>query len=611
MIKRRSASATKTGKKRSVTREADIEAAPQNLANKLSAGMSALLSQMADAGPRPVALTRSLAPRGAGPEQSERCVHVFVRSKDDSIAKAFPGLGLAEGDRLGTALVPLSRLRPLAEHPAVTRLSAPRELRPLMDVARPLVRLPQFVQETQSSGSGVIFGLVDSGLDVNHPAFAGRVLSLWDQTMQGPGPGDDFVPMGALLTGPAMSASLDTNGHGTHVTGIAAGAVPPYEGVAPQAEIIAVKTNFQNTAIAEAVRWIFSEATRLNRPAVVNLSLGGHGDAHDGSDDLSTLIGQEVGPGRIVVAAAGNEGTDAIHVSGVVTATKAATYSIRVAPNSSGLTPEFFILNGWYSGSGECEVRLTSSTGLATPFQAVLKTEPTSRTHALQNDRADIATPPATVNPNGDHQFFVVVESRFQGMPVQGGVWTLEVRRQNGQPGMLHVWLVLPSNADPRAAEFLGPDVSLSHLIGSPGVATEAVTVASFTSRNRWVDSAGLQRAVGLPVNTISDFSSPGPRRDGVLKPDVTAPGAMIVSCLSRASISPALAPSIVAPGFFVDAGTSMATPFIAGIAALLLEKQPASTPADVKKFLKARSRVPGQAAGTHDPKWGFGLLSF
>lgn len=349
---------------------------------------------MLDVGPRSPTMARALTPLGAGPDAAESSVHVFVRSNDDSVAAALSGLNLGGKGGVFTALVPLSRLRELAAHPAVTRISAPRELRPLMDVARPLVQVPQFRLHTQSSGRGVIFGLVDSGLDVNHPAFAGRVLSLWDQTIPGPGPGKDFVALGSVFTGAAMSASLDTNGHGTHVTGIATGAVTPFEGVAPEADIIAVKTNFQNTAIGEGVRWIFAEATRLNRPAVVNLSLGGHGDPHDGTDDLSTLVGQESGPGRIVVAAAGNEGTDAIHTSGAVTGNQRHSFSIRVAPNSTGDTPQFFLLNGWYSGAGKCEIRLTSSTGLATPFQQVLNADPTSRTHLLQNDRAEIATPP-------------------------------------------------------------------------------------------------------------------------------------------------------------------------------------------------------------------------
>jgi len=572
--------------------------------------MSALLAQIDREGPRPQTVERTLALRGAGPDLLEPSIHVFVRCSPGAIYDASAGFRLYGKGTVRTALVPVNRVNELANSPEVARISAPRELRPLMDIARPLVGVPQFRQQTQSSGLGVIIGIVDSGLDVGHPAFAGgRVLSLWDQNIAGNGPGGSFVNLGTVLTGPAMTASQDTDGHGTHVAGIAAGSVAPYEGVAPRADLIVVKTNFQNTAIAEGLRWIFSEAERLGRSAVVNLSLGGHGDGHDGTDDLSAVIDQESGPGRIVAAAAGNEGTDAIHASQRVTAKNPAVFPIRVASNSSNDSPRYLVINGWYEGTGTCQVRLTSSNGQSTSWQSVLQASPAARTYVLQNDEVSVATPPAAVNPNGDHQFFIVIEPRIANFRVQGGIWSLQIRRASGTPGDVHVWLILPSDAKITAAEFSGKGLDFSNLIGSPGAATEVVTVGSYTSRNQWVDATGTARAVGLALDTISDFSSPGPRRDGALKPDVTAPGAMIVSCLSKASISPAIISSIVAPGFRANAGTSMATPFIAGVIALLLEKQPALTPADAKAFLKQHSRVPGMAAGTYEPKWGYGLL--
>ena len=578
------------------------------LGSKLSATMAAMLARMEREAPRSRMFQRTLASRSAGAAPSEQAVHIFVRCDPQTEGAVARGVELNGAGSVRTALVPLSRVSEIAAHSGVTRISAPRELRPLLDVARPLVRVPQFRTQTRSSGQGVIVGIVDSGIDVTHRAFAGgRILSLWDQTARGSGPGGNFVRLGKVLTGAAMARSRDRDGHGTHVAGIAAGAAAPYEGVAPKADIVMVKTNFQNTGIAEGVRWIFSEAARLNRPAVVNLSLGGHGDAHDGSDDLSTVLDQQSGPGRIVVAAAGNEGTDEIHAVKRVTAGQVATYRLRVAPASSGAHPAFFLLNGWYRGAGTCEVRLRSSTGVATGWQPVLNANPTARTYTLQNDRAEIATPPASVNPNGDHQFFIAVEPQAPGQRVQGGNWTLEVRHSAGQPGDVHVWLLLPSDAPATAAGFAG--AAFTHLIGSPGSAQEVVTVASYTSRNQWVDAQGNSQAVGLGLNTISDFSSPGPRRDGVRKPDVAAPGAMIVSCLSSASLAHTRAADIVAPGFVVNAGTSMATPFIAGVIALLLEGQPTLTPAAAKAFLKQRSRVPGGAAGVHDPKWGYGLL--
>ena len=143
--------------------------------------------------------------------------------------------------------------------------------------------------------------------------------------------------------------------------------------------------------------------------------------------------------------------------------------------------------------------------------------------------------------------------------------------------------------------------------IGSPGAAGEAITVASYTTRNTWTDSSGANRAVGLTVDTISDFSSPGPLRNQSQKPDVAAPGAMIVSCLS--SLSTPRPTDRVSPRFVVNAGTSMACPFMSGLVALLLQRNSQLDPAGVKALLKAHSHIPATALGSFDSKWGFGLI--
>ena len=109
-------------------------------------------------------------------------------------------------------------------------------------------------------------------------------------------------------------------------------------------------------------------------------------------------------------------------------------------------------------------------------------------------------------------------------------------------------------------------------------------------------------------MDDISDFSSEGPLRNRKKKPDVTAPGAMISSCMSSKS-NPDRS-SIIDMRHVLEAGTSMATPFISGVVALLLERKKTLTPAQVKGLLKAHSSIPGKSAGSFDSKWGFGLLS-
>ena len=126
-------------------------------------------------------------------------------------------------------------------------------------------------------------------------------------------------------------------------------------------------------------------------------------------------------------------------------------------------------------------------------------------------------------------------------------------------------------------------------------------------TRNEWKDINGVVDAIQMDLNKPADFSSEGPLRNETEKPAVTAPGAMIVSCLSADS-DPDVA-TILDADHSAEAGTSMACPFVSGIIALLLERNPAMTPTDVKTALKTASRIPGKTAGTFDRKWGFGLL--
>ena len=131
--------------------------------------------------------------------------------------------------------------------------------------------------------------------------FAGRVLKIWDQEIAGPGPGSRLQQAWNDLTGEAMAASKDVHGHGT-VARIAGGAGSIYGGIAPETCYLIVKTNFQTSAVVEGVRWIFSEAEKLGRACVVNLSLGEHFDSHDGEDDTSIGISDECREGRLVVS---------------------------------------------------------------------------------------------------------------------------------------------------------------------------------------------------------------------------------------------------------------------------------------------------------------------
>lgn len=125
--------------------------------------------------------------------------------------------------------------------------------------------------------------------------------------------------------------------------------------------------------------------------------------------------------------------------------------------------------------------------------------------------------------------------------------------------------------------------------------------VYSYIDGNEWES--------GLDLESICDFSSEGPLRNLAQKSDVTAPGAWIAAPLS-ADTTTVRREYVVSLRYMVLPGTSMATPFITGIVALLLEGNGTLDPSQVKSILRSNSIIPGKPAGAFDPKWGYGSIN-
>ncbi|BAY14564.1 peptidase S8/S53 [Anabaenopsis circularis NIES-21] len=524
---------------------------------------------------------------------------VFIYCDDDADLSHLAQYGIEVNQNAGhvrTAFLPIESLDALSEEPAIQRIKPSRKLKLRMDVAPQAVKLPEFKNKTGLSGKGVIIGVVDSGIDPKHPAFAGRILRLWDQTL--PGPGVKEGGYGAELTDALLTVSQDTEGHGTHVAGIASGADVTYGGVAPDAELVIVKSDLQDAHIADAIRYVFRVAGELGRPAVVNLSLGGHADAHDGSDSLSKVIDAETGPGRIVCCAAGNEGNDNIHGQATITSGRMKGMRFNVPLNQVGIV----WLNAWYSKDNQLEVSLRSPNGFVTPFQKIITNGNPTLDHQLPDARVQIVTPGPDA-ANGDYNFFVQIRGNGPS-PVMGGIWQLRVRNTSSNDTRLDVWTL----DDTSSVFFTGTSVKDSLKIGAPGCADSAITVAAYTTKVKYTDIDNQVREMGLEPNCISEFSSEGPLRNDAQKPDVAAPGAMIVSALS--SNANADRSMTINSKFLAMAGTSMATPFVTGLVALLLQRDRNLDPQAIKELFRKNSSIPGKPSGTFDHKWGYGLIN-
>ena len=524
---------------------------------------------------------------------SPESVNVFLYCDESAAFDHLEEMGIQVSTRKGrvrTARLSLDNLEHLFEDPDITHVGASHTLHPLMDVAPAKVELPKFRNKTHLTGKGVIIGVVDTGIDSNHPAFEGRILRIWDSEL------------GRQLAG----LSRDTEGHGTHVAGIAAGNDPLFGGVAPEAELVIVKSTLESTDISEAIRYIFGVAEELDRPAVVNLSLGGHHDPHDGSDELSESIDELSGEGKIVCCSAGNDGDHNIHAQAHLSQNGDSRIRCFFVPQTSGSTAiQSVLLNGWYSERDHIEVAIQSPSGAQTAYQGILSRDALG-TYNLPDAYIRIITP--GVDPrNQDRRFTIKVEPpRSSDRAVAPGIWKLCLRGREISSGQVDVW-VLDGKKSPQVI-FTERRASDSLKIGAPGAAHRAITVASYTTKIEWRDIDQRLRQMGLSLYDISDFSSEGPLRNGIQKPDVAAPGAYITSCMSADTTQPRWCQ--VNSDYTIMAGTSMAAPFISGIVALLLQHDPTFSPERIKALLRANSSIPGNQPGGFHPKWGYGLIN-
>jgi subtilisin family serine protease len=571
-------------------------------------------------------------------------------------------LGTREGT-LVTARVPLAALGAVLADGAVAGVYGARRWPPYNDLGtadigvaslRHAVAADSF---TGAIGRGVIVGLVDTGVDYRHPDFLidatqqSRILFLWDQTSSGgPAPGTvGTTPFtyGTECTRAQLSAgqcaSTDVVGHGTHVLGTAAGdgsgtgnGLPAgqFAGVAPGADLIVVKTTFYSSDVVDGVNYIFSRAAQLGRPAVVNLSLGAQWGPHDGTLPEEEELDSLEGPGRIVVAAVGNSGdnrnttapppapTDRVHAEAAVPAPgQQVDFALTVpayAP-APGNNNDFLVPQLWYAASDTVAItviRPDGSTVSSGPTGSATVTEDSAGGQII------IANGPATgVALTPDHLGFVVLGDYAGTNPPAPGVWTIRVTgvaAHSGRP--MHLWLsegTLGTTGDITGVTF-GPRSANSYLIGTPATATRVIAAAAYTTRLRWQDVDGQTEAYVAPprLGDLAAFSAPGPRRDGVLKPDLSAPGQGIASTLSSAA--PVPRERIVADNrHWILEGTSMAAPFVTGAVALLLERNPRLTPEAARALLVGAARADSFTTHPYDggpdlspnASWGYGKL--
>ncbi|MBN1189100.1 MAG: S8 family serine peptidase [Dehalococcoidales bacterium] len=471
---------------------------------------------------------------------------------------------------------PVDSIYILAARSYIMKLdTAERKMSLMNDQAREYMDVDP-VWDLGYTGAGVTVAVIDSGLDTGNEDFPEPIAAV------------DYSRYPESID---YSVKNTATGHGTHVTGSLLGRgnnSSTYKGVAPGADLVFIKVGKDNTgeATASVVIGAIMAAVDVYQVDIINFSLGNWSDYHDGSDEVCQAADYATSQGIAFFAAAGNWGNDDWHIFDSVDAHETTDYyTLRVDSESSG---------------SHLAANLVWQDGLNTHNNLTL--------HYYDSKKKELSPSSGTQSESTRSG----VESRYYWFEASrpSGTYYLRVTNNSDSYQDFHVYYV----GDSYDVTFDNSNVE--YTITSPAEADTAMAVSSIVSRSEWTNFKG--NTYYYDSYAASHSHSCGPRIDEALKPDITAPGSAIISVRDSfySTSDNDYIPLIIdndgiynkgSKDYIVMQGTSMASPMAAGVAALLLQKDPSLTPAQIKHILEKSADTGYQV---HDTGFGWGEIN-
>jgi len=548
-------------------------------------------------------------------------------------------LGVMVGKPIGSVVslkVPLNQLEAITSLPGLESMQIAAKVENLLDKAIIDIRadsthagigLPEGY-----TGKDVYIGVTDWGFDYTSPMFydtslsESRIIAAWDQfKTSGPSPngfnyGTEYANPQSLISAESDTSNIyNYSSHGTHVAGIAAGsgAGLAYRGVAFESKLLFVTFTFNVASVLDAWEWMYQKALADGKRLVINMSWGiYHFGTLDGTSLLSQAITAYTDLGVIFVNSGGNNGNVNFHLkktfSNDVLKSKIDFYDYNANANMWGQSIHSWgeVGNNFSNG-----IIVTNSAGLVlveSPYYATNNTPSYIDTFLV----AGLDTVWYNISAEAVHPLNNKPQMRLR---VKNTNTSLKILLKSiADTGIVHYWNLTELTNDvgnwgmPFSTSGSGTSAGNNlNGISEPACSDDVITVAAYATQY----SASNGSLVG---GGIASFSSIGPRYDGAMKPDISAPGVAVISSISSYTDAAFTSSGSVdfngrTYHFAKFSGTSMSSPMVAGVAALILDANPYLSARQVKEIIMETARqdnITGIIPVEGSTRWGAGRVN-
>ncbi len=551
--------------------------------------------------------------------------------------------GILLGSQTGnivTLRIPIQYFNQITTLKGIDYLEIAGKIKPNLDKALKDTRVDSVWQgiglPQAFTGKNILIGITDWGFDYTNPMFYDttlshtRIVKAWDQ-YRNSGPPPSGFSYGTEISGETnlLQAQCDTFNiyqwatHGSHVAGICggSGAGTVYRGVAYEAQYLMATFLVDEAAVIDAYNWMYDYAQSVGKRLVINQSWGLYWAGNlDGTSLISQAINNLSSQGVVFVVSAGNNGDVNFHLKHNFTGNSDTLKTVVEFDNYSyyptmwgqsvsvwGEPGNSFdislkVLNASNIRLAESPIHSTNDTNTYAEGQIIVGTD--TIFYNIGSDSANVlnSRPHMRIRVRNLNTALYKIALFASGTPATVNCWNvIELTNDVGNWG------------SPFSAPIAGwENGDYNCGVGEPACTESVISVASHLSETKLPNGS-------IVGGTISAFSSYGPTYDGRMKPDISAPGQSVcssVSSFTNQSLT-GMITSVSFNGrtyrFYRFSGTSMSSPMVTGIVALMLEANPTLTPAQVKDIIKITAREDlktGDIPDTGSYRWGWGKIN-